>query len=42
MQATDNIFDDNFDTNAFANLATDYDAAPFHVDVADYLHACRY
>ncbi len=42
MQTTDNIFDDNFDANAFASLATDYDAAPFHVDVADYNHAVRY
>ena len=41
MQTT-NIFDDNFDANAFASLATDYDPTPFHVDVADYNHAVQY
>lgn len=39
-------FNDNFDfaalTVAFANQDTDYDAQPFHLDVVDYNHACRF
>ena len=40
------IFDDHVDisalTAAFARQDTDYDAQPFHLDVIDYIHACRF